>query len=55
MAHSLKLIPALTTDVNEQNEQAVGFYKQAGFVITGRSPTDNRGRAYPLLHLRYCH
>lgn len=52
--HALSLIPDLTTDVNEQNGQAVGFYQKMGFVVTGRSETDDHGRAYPLLHLRYC-
>lgn len=51
--HALSLIPDLTTDVNEQNDQAVGFYQKMGFVITGCSETDDHGRPYPLLHLRY--
>ena len=42
----------LTVDVNEQNEQAVGFYRKMGFLQTGRSPVDGDGRPYPLLHLR---
>lgn len=40
-----------TVDVNEQNTQAVGFYARAGFTVTGRSPVDDEGRPYPLLHL----
>ena len=28
--HALALIPSLTTDVNEQNAQAAGFYKRWG-------------------------
>lgn len=40
-------------DVNEQNSQAVGFYTHMGFKITGRSPLDNEGKPYPLLHLQY--
>jgi len=51
--HALALIPSLTTDVNEQNAQAAGFYKKMGFVVTGRSPVDDCGRPYPLLQLRY--
>ena len=38
-------------DVNEQNVQAVGFYRHMGFVVVGRSPTDDAGRPYPLLHM----
>ena len=49
--HALGLHPALTTDVNEQNGQAIGFYERLGFVRTGRSATDNQGRPYPLIHL----
>ncbi|MGU0042964.1 acetyltransferase [Escherichia coli] len=28
--HALSMAPELTTNVNEQNEQAVGFYKKVG-------------------------
>ncbi|SDQ04818.1 GNAT family N-acetyltransferase [Flagellimonas zhangzhouensis] len=38
-------------DVNEQNEQAVGFYKHCGFKIVGRSETDPTGKPYPILHM----
>lgn len=41
-----------TVDVNEQNGQAVAFYRHAGFEITGRSPLDSDGLPYPLLHMR---
>lgn len=40
-------------DVNEQNSQAVVFYTHMGFKTTGRSPLDNEGKPYPLLHMRY--
>ncbi|ELN2739106.1 acetyltransferase [Pluralibacter gergoviae] len=49
--HALTLAPRLTTDVNEQNEQAVGFYRKMGFKVTGRSETDDLGKPYPLLNL----
>ena len=51
--HGLKLHPAMTTDVNEQNGQAVAFYERMGFTPTGRSETDGQGRPYPLIHLRF--
>ncbi|MBB1199275.1 acetyltransferase [Enterobacteriaceae bacterium 89] len=51
--HALSLTSELTTDVNQQNEQAIGFYQKMGFVQTGRSATDDHSRPYPLLHLRY--
>ncbi|MDC9822218.1 acetyltransferase [Devosia sp. ZB163] len=51
--HGLTLHPRMTTDVNEQNEQAVRFYERMGFRQTGRSPVDGQGRPYPLIHLEY--
>ncbi|MDA8516513.1 acetyltransferase [Citrobacter sp. Igbk 16] len=49
--HALSLAATLTTDVNEQNDQAVGFYKKMGFKVTGRTEVDDLGRPYPLLKL----
>ena len=51
--HGLTLHPKMTTDVNEQNDQALGFYERMGFKRTGRSPIDGQGRPYPLIHLEY--
>lgn len=51
--HGLSLHGALSTDVNVQNAQAVGFYQRMGFVETGRSELDSQGRPYPLIHLHY--
>lgn len=51
--HALSLAPELTTTVNEQNEQAVGFYKKMGFRVTGRSEVDDLGKPYPILKLIY--
>ncbi|ABX23304.1 acetyltransferase [Salmonella enterica] len=51
--HALTLAPHLTTSVNEQNIQAVGFYKKTGFKVTGRSEVDDLGKPYPLLKLAY--
>jgi len=53
LQHALALHPQLSTDVNAQNAQAVGFYLRMGFVETGRSPLDSQGRPYPLIHLRH--
>lgn len=41
-----------SVDVNEQNSQAVEFYKRRGFVVEGRSEEDDQGRPYPILRLR---
>src|SRR5262249_18521313 len=43
---------ATRLDVNEQNEQAIGFYRRMGFEVVGRSPVDGMGKPYPLLHMR---
>ncbi|MFC6448155.1 acetyltransferase [Shinella zoogloeoides] len=51
--HGLSLHPRMTTDVNEQNGQAVGFYEKMGFRHMGRSPVDGQGMPYPLIHLEY--
>lgn len=50
---ALALHPALTTDVNEQNGEALSFYRRLGFEPTGRSDLDGQGRPYPLIHLRF--
>lgn len=52
LAHAAALAGRLSVDVNEQNAQAVGFYRHMGFETTGRSPVDDDGRPYPLLHMR---
>jgi putative acetyltransferase len=49
--HARKLKGPLTVDVNEQNEEAVEFYKACGFRVVGRSELDSTGRPFPLLHL----
>ncbi|GLO46651.1 acetyltransferase [Pseudomonas putida] len=41
----------MSVDVNEQNPQAVGFYRHYGFIQTGRSALDGEGRPFPLLHM----
>jgi putative acetyltransferase len=51
--HAQALHPGdLTVDVNEQNPAARGFYEALGFVVVGRSPLDEDGRPFPLLHMR---
>jgi putative acetyltransferase len=43
---------ALAVDVNEQNDDAIDFYRALGFEVVGRSPTDSGGRSFPLLHMK---
>ena len=42
----------LTVDVNEQNVAARGFYEALGFSVVDRSPLDENGRPFPILHMR---
>jgi len=39
-------------DVNEDNSNAVQFYKHMGFVVASRSPLDNTGKPFPILHMK---
>jgi putative acetyltransferase len=38
-------------DVNEQNEQAVGFYRKLGFHVVHRQTVDSLGKPYPILEM----
>lgn len=49
--HAINTQGAAKVDVNEQNQQALGFYEHMGFSVVGRSPLDGQGKAYPLLHM----
>ena len=50
--HAIREAGVNSVDVNEQNEQAVGFYERFGFRTVGRSEFDEAGRPYPLLHMK---
>lgn len=50
--HAVTRLGATEVDVNEQNEQAVGFYRKLGFEVCGRSELDSTGKPFPLLHMR---
>lgn len=52
LRYAVDTLGATELDVNEQNEQAVGFYRAMGFEVIGRSERDGMGKPYPLLHLR---
>ena len=51
LEHAVKVLGSTKVDVNEQNEQAVGFYLRMGFEIKGRSELDSLGKPFPLLHM----
>jgi len=48
---AIQALKANAVDVNEQNEQAVGFYLKMGFKQISRSEKDGQGNDYPILHL----
>jgi putative acetyltransferase len=52
LGHALTLSPDATVDASEQADNALQFYLARGFRVTGRSPTDQAGRPYPLIHLK---
>ena len=43
---------ANAVDVNEQNQQAVGFYLHMGFETVARADHDSAGKPYPILSMR---
>lgn len=49
--YAIENLDASKVDVNEQNPNAIGFYKQMGFVQTGRSALDGQGNPFPLIHM----
>ena len=51
MEYAIKEKRTDEVDVNEQNEQAVGFYKRLGFKVVSRSEVDGLGKPYPMLHM----
>ena len=51
LEHAIETFHIVKVDVNEQNEQAIGFYKKLGFQTIKRSTTDSSGKPYPVLHM----
>ncbi|WIG61028.1 MAG: Acetyltransferase, GNAT family [Ktedonobacterales bacterium] len=52
LTYAVESLGATAVDVNEQNDQAVGFYRRMGFEVAGRSAVDDMGLPFPLLHMR---
>jgi len=50
--HAIAIKGVTRVDVNEQNENALGFYEHFGFKVIGRSETDDNGQPFPLLHMQ---
>lgn len=51
-AYAITNLKVSKVDVNEQNIQALNFYKHIGFKIVKRSALDEKGREYPILHMK---
>lgn len=49
--YAFEQLDASKVDVNEQNPLAVGFYKHLGFKVASRSPLDDMGKPFPILHM----
>ena len=49
--HVIREESVVELEVNEQNQQALGFYLAHGFEVSGRRDVDDAGRPSPLLHL----
>ncbi len=49
--HGIDHLEVTKVDVNEQNLQAVDFYKHMGFQVLSRSALDGQGKEYPILHM----
>ena len=52
ITYAIDNLQVTKVDVNEQNNQAVGFYKHIGFNTYKRSDLDGEGKEYPILHMR---
>jgi putative acetyltransferase len=50
--HAVDTLGATLVDVNEQNDQAIGFYERLGFQTFARSDLDAAGFPFPILHMR---
>jgi len=50
--YAIDNLNAKYVDVNEQNDQGIGFYKHMGFHIISWSELDEQGRPFPILHLK---
>ena len=52
LQYAIEEFDVITVDVNEENEQAIGFYENFGFKTIARSELDSSGKPYPILHMK---
>jgi putative acetyltransferase len=51
LQYAIEHLDVTKVDVNEQNPLAVGFYEHMGFKVISRSPIDDMGKPFPILHM----
>jgi putative acetyltransferase len=51
ISHGIDHLNVTKVDVNEQNTQALDFYKHIGFQVLERTELDGQGKAYPILKM----
>lgn len=51
MEYAIQNMAATKVDVNEHNPKAFEFYKHMGFEVVKRSPLDEQGNPFPILHM----
>lgn len=51
LQYAIKHLGVNKVDVNEQNPMAIDFYKHMGFHVELRSPFDDMGKPFPILHM----
>lgn len=49
--YAVNQLSTTKVDVNEDNEQAVGFYQHMGFAVISRDALDSLGKPFPILHM----
>ena len=52
LKHAIDHRKITRVDVNEQNEEALQFYKHFRFKVISRSALDGTGKPYPILHMQ---
>lgn len=52
LEYAMKNYDVQELTVNEQNPQAVGFYRHMGFKTYKRTELDEQGKPYPLLYMK---
>lgn len=50
--YAIEVLNVNYVDVNEQNQQALGFYEHMGFKVFKKSEFDEQGNPFPILHMK---